>query len=162
MTKRMGEEQVQVGEHLTTVHQINTKDSQERSCSSISAEVLNSFWINLKRIVRKKRKIKQGEQDENEITHMAASSLLALVNVLDKSNKFNRLDEMRNHMSKRLLNKEVTFKQQTKKSLWKKQGQKKFSWFEQYNFIFKLIRRQHNDNTKRSKETKKIQWFKQQ
>ncbi len=42
-TKRMGEEQAQVWEHLTTVHQINTKDSQERSCSSISAGVLNSF-----------------------------------------------------------------------------------------------------------------------
>ncbi len=31
---------------------------------------------------------------------MAASSLLSLVNVLDKSNKFNQLDEMQNHMSK--------------------------------------------------------------
>jgi len=30
---------------------------------------------------------------------MAASSLLALVNGLDKSNKFNQLDEMQNHMS---------------------------------------------------------------
>ncbi len=102
MTKRMGEEQVQVWEHLTTVHQINTKDSQERSCSSISAVVLNSFWINLKKIKRKKRKIKQGEQDENEIAQMAASSLLALVNVIDESNKFNCLDEMQNHMSKKI------------------------------------------------------------
>ncbi len=33
---------------------------------------------------------------------MAASSLLALVNVLDKSNKFNQLDEMQNHMSKKI------------------------------------------------------------
>jgi hypothetical protein len=31
---------------------------------------------------------------------MAASSLLALVNRLDESNKFNQLDEMQNHMSK--------------------------------------------------------------
>jgi hypothetical protein len=31
---------------------------------------------------------------------MAASSLLALVNGLDESNKFNQLDEMQNHMSK--------------------------------------------------------------
>jgi hypothetical protein len=33
---------------------------------------------------------------------MAASSLLALVNVLDKNNKFNQLDEMQNHMSKKI------------------------------------------------------------
>ncbi len=64
--------------------------------------VLNSFWINLKRILRKKKKIKQGEQDENEIAQTAASSLLALVNVLDKSNKFNQLVEMQNHMSKKI------------------------------------------------------------
>jgi hypothetical protein len=32
---------------------------------------------------------------------------------------------------------------------------KKFSQFKGYNFIFKLIRIQNNDNTKRSKETKK-------
>ncbi len=31
---------------------------------------------------------------------MAASSLLALVNGLDKSNKFNQLEEMQNHTSK--------------------------------------------------------------
>ena len=36
----------------------------------------------------------------NAIATMAASSLLALVNGLDnKSNKFNQLDEMQNHMS---------------------------------------------------------------
>jgi hypothetical protein len=68
-------------------------------------------------MLREKRKIKQGEQVENEIAQTAASTLLALVNVLDKSNKFNQLDEMQSHMSKRLLNKEVTFKQQTKRSL---------------------------------------------
>jgi hypothetical protein len=33
----------QVYKHLSTVHQINTKDSQERSCFSISVVVLNSF-----------------------------------------------------------------------------------------------------------------------
>ncbi len=33
---------------------------------------------------------------------MAASSLLALVNMLDKSNKFNQLDEIQNHMSKKI------------------------------------------------------------
>ncbi len=31
---------------------------------------------------------------------MAASSLLALVNRLDESNKFNQLDKTQNHMSK--------------------------------------------------------------
>jgi hypothetical protein len=97
----MEEEQAQVWEHLTTVHQIDTKDSQERSCSSILAVVLNSFRIILKRIIRKKWKIKQGEQDENEIAQTAASSLLVLVNVLDESNKFNRLDEMqKSHVKK--------------------------------------------------------------
>ncbi len=52
----------------------------------------------MKKILRKKRKIKQGEQDETEIAQKAASSLLALVNMLDKSNKFNQLDEMQSHM----------------------------------------------------------------
>jgi hypothetical protein len=33
---------------------------------------------------------------------MAASSMLALVNVLNKSNKFNQLDEMKNQMSKKI------------------------------------------------------------
>jgi hypothetical protein len=56
----------------------------------------------LKKILRKKKKKKQGEQDENEIAQTAASSLLALVNVLDESNKFNRLDEMQNHMSQKI------------------------------------------------------------
>jgi hypothetical protein len=63
--------------------------------------LLNKF----EKILRKKRKIKHGEQDENEITQMAASSLLALVNVLDKSNKFNQLDEMQSHMSKKITEK---------------------------------------------------------
>jgi hypothetical protein len=56
----------------------------------------------LKRILRKKRKIKQGEQDENEIAQTAASSLLALVNVLDESNKLDQQDEIQNHMSKKI------------------------------------------------------------
>jgi hypothetical protein len=51
---------------------------------------------------KKKRKIKEGEQDDNEIAQTAASSLLALVNMLDESNKFNQLDEMQNHMSKKI------------------------------------------------------------
>ena len=49
---------------------------------------------------QKRRKLKKGEQDDNNIAQAAASSLLALVNVPDKSNKFNQLDEMQNHMSK--------------------------------------------------------------
>ena len=44
--------------------------------------------------------MKKGEEDDNAIATTAASSLLALVNGLDyKSNKFNQLDEMQNHMS---------------------------------------------------------------
>jgi hypothetical protein len=54
----------------------------------------------LKKIVKNKRKIKDGEQDDNKIAQTVASSLLLLVNVLDKSNKFTQLDKMQNHMSK--------------------------------------------------------------
>jgi hypothetical protein len=44
--------------------------------------------------------MKEGEEDDIAIATTAASSLLALVNGLDnKSNKFNQLDEMQNHMS---------------------------------------------------------------
>ena len=44
--------------------------------------------------------MKIGEEDDNSIATTAASSLLALVNGLDnKSNKFNQLDKMQNHMS---------------------------------------------------------------
>jgi hypothetical protein len=49
----------------------------------------------------------------------------------------------------------VNFKQQTKKICENKQGQKKVQPIQTNNFIFKLIKRQNNDNTKRSKETKK-------
>ncbi len=112
----------------------------------------------MKKILRKKRKIKQGEQDKNKIAQTAASSLLVLVNVLDESNKFNQLDEMQNHMSKKITEQrgdlQAANKEESVKINWDKI---KFGRFEQYNFIFKLIRRQNNDNTKRSKETKKIQ-----
>ena len=50
-------------------------------------------------INKKRKKIKEGEQDDNAIATTAASCLLALVNGMDKSNKFNKLDEMQNHMS---------------------------------------------------------------
>ena len=45
--------------------------------------------------------MKKGEEDDIAIATRAASSLLALVNGLDKnkSNKFNELDVMQNHMS---------------------------------------------------------------
>jgi hypothetical protein len=43
--------------------------------------------------------MKEGEEDDNAIATTAASSLLALVNGLDRSNNFNQLDEMQNHMS---------------------------------------------------------------
>ncbi len=48
----------------------------------------------------KGKKIKKGEQDDNTIAQTAASSLLALVNGLDESNKFNQLNKMQNHKSK--------------------------------------------------------------
>ncbi len=48
----------------------------------------------------KKKKKKTGEQDDNTIAQVAASSLLALVNSLDESYNFNKLDEMQIHMSK--------------------------------------------------------------
>jgi len=50
-------------------------------------------------INKKRKKIKEGEQDDNAIATTAASCLLALVNGMDKSNKFNELDKMQNHMS---------------------------------------------------------------
>jgi len=50
-------------------------------------------------INKQKKKMKEGEEDDNAIATTAASSLLALVNGLDKSNNFNQLDEMQNHMS---------------------------------------------------------------
>ncbi len=44
--------------------------------------------------------LEKGEEDDHAIATTAASSLLALVNGLDyKSNKFNQLDEMQNHVS---------------------------------------------------------------
>ena len=55
----------------------------------------------MKNILTKRgKKIKEGEQDDNAIATTAASCLLALVNGMDKSNKFNELDKMQNHMSK--------------------------------------------------------------
>jgi hypothetical protein len=114
--------------------------------------------MNLKKILRKKRKIKQGEQDENEIAQTAASSLLALINVLDENNKFNRLDEMQNHMSKKITKQRGDLQAANKEESVKiNRDKKKVSRFERYNFIFKLIKRRNKDNTKRSKETKKIQ-----
>jgi hypothetical protein len=91
---------VQLRRWLTTFHQIDTKDRKRRCCYTILVVVFNSFWINVKKILTKKRKkIKEGEQDDNAIATTAASCLLALVNGMDKSNKFNKLDEMQNHMS---------------------------------------------------------------
>ncbi len=87
---------------------------------------------------------------------MAASSLLALVNLLDESNKFNQLNEMQSHMSKKITEQRGDLQAANKEeSVRINRDKKKFSQFEQYNFIFKLIKRQNNDNTKRSKETKK-------
>ncbi len=48
---------------------------------------------------KKRKKIKKKEEDDNAIATTAASSMLALVNGMDKSNKFNKLNEMHNHMS---------------------------------------------------------------
>jgi hypothetical protein len=53
----------------------------------------------VKKIFKKRKKIKEEEEDDNAIATTAASSLLALVNGMDKSNKFNKLNDMQNHMS---------------------------------------------------------------
>jgi hypothetical protein len=37
---------------------------------------------------KKYKKIKEGEPDDNDIAHKAASSLLALVNTFDEGNQF--------------------------------------------------------------------------
>ena len=50
-------------------------------------------------INKKRKKIKEREEDDNAIATTAASSLLALVNGMDKSNKFNKLNDMQKHMS---------------------------------------------------------------
>ncbi len=59
----------------------------------------NSYWINQKKNYKKKKKIKEGEEDDNRIAIMATSSLLALANRLDEGNNFKQLDQMQNHMS---------------------------------------------------------------
>jgi hypothetical protein len=140
---------VQVWHHLTTVHQIGTKDSKRRCCYTKSVVVLNSFWINLKKIVKKRKKIKKGGQDDNTIAQTAASSLLALVNGLDESNKFNQQDEMQNHMSKliteqkgKVMDDYVVEKQAKEEHSEKKN---KFSQYRRFNWFFKLIRRQKKD-----------------
>jgi hypothetical protein len=51
---------------------------------------------------KKTKKIKEGEHDDNEIAHKAASSLLALVNTFDEGNQFNQLDNMHNHMTQKI------------------------------------------------------------
>ncbi len=111
--------------------------------------VLNSFWINLKKIVKKRKKIKKGGQDDNTIAQTAASSLLALVNGLDESNKFNQQDEMQNHMSKliteqkgKVMDDYVVEKQAKEEHSEKKN---KFSQYRRFNWFFKLIRRQKKD-----------------
>ena len=48
---------------------------------------------------QKKKKIKEGEEDDNRIAITAASSLMALANRLDESYNFKDLDIMQNHMS---------------------------------------------------------------
>jgi hypothetical protein len=53
----------------------------------------------VKKILKKRKKIKEEEEDDNAIATTAASSLLALVNGMDKSNKFNKLNDMQKHMS---------------------------------------------------------------
>ena len=52
-----------------------------------------------KKIVKKKKKIKEGKEDDNRIAITAASSLMALANRLDEGNNFKHLDQMQNHMS---------------------------------------------------------------
>jgi hypothetical protein len=90
--------------------------------------LLSKFEENTK---KKKRKIKQGEQDENEIAQTAALSLLVLVNMLDESNKFNRLDEMQNHMSKKITEQRGDLQAANKEESVKiNRDKKKFSQFE--------------------------------
>ncbi len=53
----------------------------------------------IKLLLNKSEENSNKKGGENTIAKTAASSLLALVKGLDKSNKFNQLDEMQNHMS---------------------------------------------------------------
>jgi hypothetical protein len=147
---------VQVWRHFSKVHQIVTKDIQDKSCYTISVVVLNSFWRNLKKIVKqKKKKIKKGEQDDDTIAQAAASSLLALVNGLDKSNNFNQLNEMQIHMSKTYYWAGRKGGNIQQKGFWDHQSVGGKKWARRIS-IFKLIRRWHICNTNRSKETKNL------
>jgi hypothetical protein len=51
---------------------------------------------------KRTKKIKEGDPDDNDVAHKAASSLLALVNTFDEDNHFYRLDNMHNHMTRRI------------------------------------------------------------
>ncbi len=62
---------------------------------------------------------------------------------------------MQNHMSKKITEQRGDLQSANKEESVKiNRDKKRFSRFDRYNFIFKLIRRRNNDNTKRSKETK--------
>ena len=77
-------------------HQGQKKEMLLYNISSGIQLLLNKCEENIN---KKRKKIKEGEQDDNAIATTAASCLLALVNGMDKSNKFNQLDKMQNHMS---------------------------------------------------------------
>jgi len=77
-------------------HQGQTKEMLLYNISSGIRLLLNKCEENNN---KKRKTIKKKEEDDNAIATTAASSMLALVNGMDKSNKFNKLNKMHNHMS---------------------------------------------------------------
>jgi hypothetical protein len=77
-------------------HQGQKKEMLLYNISSGIQLLLNKCEENIN---KKRKKIKEEEEDDTAIATTAASSLLALVNGMDKSNKFNKLNKMQNHMS---------------------------------------------------------------
>ncbi len=51
---------------------------------------------------KKTKKIKEGEPDDNDIAHKAASSLLVLVNTFNEGNQFKQLDDMQDYMTQKI------------------------------------------------------------
>ena len=77
-------------------HQGQKKEMLLYNISSGIQLLLNKCEENIN---KKRKKIKEDEEDDNAIATTAASSLLALVNGMDKSNKFNKLNDMQKHIS---------------------------------------------------------------
>jgi hypothetical protein len=89
---------------VETSYKSSTERHQELSRETLFLNISHGIKILLNQVEennkKRKRKIREWEQDENKIAYKAASSLLALVNTLNGTNNFKQLNDMHNHMSK--------------------------------------------------------------